>query len=188
MVDVDVEVPAADWAPLDPPAELAAPGAVLFVDGVRREDAQVGVHDQTGDQAGDQAAPALCASYAAGVVCCCADQGAHLLGAAVRRGLFTTADQGADLVTSAGTYEAVKVETRTPDTAAPAPAQLLSLALQRGLAAVEQCETGAAGRTSRAATRDRRPYMRTSVTRRPRATSKQPQPRSLAHTASERAE
>jgi hypothetical protein len=32
----------------------------------------------------------------------------------------------------------VKVETRTPDTAATAPAQLLSLALQRGLAAVEQ--------------------------------------------------
>ncbi len=99
VVEVDVEVPAAEWAPIDPPPGRAAPGVVLFVDGVRREDAQVWVHDQ----AGDQAAPALCASYAAGVVCCCPDQGAHLLGAAVRRGLFTTADQGADLVTSAGT-------------------------------------------------------------------------------------
>ena len=37
------------------------------------------------------ASPALCASYAAGVVCCCRDGGAHLLTPDVRRGLFTTA-------------------------------------------------------------------------------------------------
>lgn len=132
VVDVDVEVPSAEWAPVDLPADLAAPRAVLFVDGVRRVDAQVWVHEPSGE-----AAPALCASYAAGVVCCCPDQGAHLLIADVRRGLFTTADDGADLMTTAGRYEAVKIDTRTPDTASIAPAQLLSLALQRGLAAAE---------------------------------------------------
>ena len=32
-VDVDVEVPAAEWAPIDPSRGLAPPSAVLFVDG-----------------------------------------------------------------------------------------------------------------------------------------------------------
>jgi hypothetical protein len=133
VVDVDVEVPALDWTPIDPPPRLGAPSAVLFVDGVRRVDAQVWVHEP-----GGQAAPALCASYAAGVVCCCPDQRAHVLTAAVHRGLFTTADEHADLPTTAGNYAAVKVETRTPDTAGVTHAQLLSLALQRGLTAAEQ--------------------------------------------------
>jgi hypothetical protein len=131
-VDVDVEVPAAEWEPIDPSSGLAPPSAVLFVDGVRRVDAQVWVHGASGE-----ASPALCASYAAGVVCCCPDQGAHLVTADVRRGLFTTADDGADLVTAAGRYETVKTETRTPETAGVSLMQLLSLALQRGLATVE---------------------------------------------------
>lgn len=144
-VDVDVEVPAAEWAPVDPSPALAPPSAVLFVDGVRRVDAQVWVHGPSG-----VAAPALCASYAAGVVCCCPDQGAHVVSADVRRGLFTTADEGADLVTAAGRYEAVKTETHTPETAGVAPMQLLSLALQRGLMAAEQevAEQARAGHSS----------------------------------------
>jgi hypothetical protein len=132
-VAIDVEVPAAEWAPIDPSPGLVPPSAVLFVDGVRRVDAQVWVHG-----AGGVAEPGLCASYAAGVVCCCADGGAHLLSADVRRGLFTTADDGAPLVTGAGRYDVAKVEARSPETAGVAPAQLLSLALQRGLAAAEQ--------------------------------------------------
>ena len=133
QVTLDVELPGAEWQPIDPDPAAVAPEAVLFVDGVRRVDAQVWVHGPSGE-----AAPALCASYAAGVVCCCPDQGAHLVTADVRRGLFTTADEGADLVTAAGRYEAVKTETRTPETANVAPMQLLSLALQRGLMAAEQ--------------------------------------------------
>jgi hypothetical protein len=131
-VDVEVEVPAAEWAPIDPGSELAPPSAVLFVDGVRRVDAQVWVHEP-----GGVASPGLCASYAAGVMCCCAD-GAHLLAAEVRRGLFTTADDGAALATAAGRYDVAKVEVKTPEAAGTGPMQLLSLALQRGLAAVEQ--------------------------------------------------
>jgi hypothetical protein len=132
-VDVEVEVPAGEWAPIDAGPGLAPPSAVLFVDGVRRVDAQVWVHGE-----GGSVEPGLCASYAAGVICCCADGGAHLLAADVRRGLFTTAEDGAPLVTTAGRYDVDKVEDKSPETAGVAPMQLLSLALQRGLAAAEQ--------------------------------------------------
>jgi hypothetical protein len=138
-VDVDVEVPAGEWAPIEPSPGLAPPSAVLFVDGVRRVDAQVWVHGP-----GGVAEPGLCASYAAGVVCCCADGGAHVLAADVRRGLFTTAAEGAPLETTAGRYDVAKVEAGTPETVGVAPMQLLSLALQRGLAAAEQDVAGMA--------------------------------------------
>jgi hypothetical protein len=132
-VDTDVEVPAARWAPIDPSPGLAPPSAVLFVDGVRRIDAQVWVHEAAG-----LASPALCASYAAGVVCCCVEGGAHLLTADVRRGLFTTAEDGADLPTPAGTYRAVRTGAAEGPDSTATPVQLLSLALQGRLAAAEQ--------------------------------------------------
>jgi hypothetical protein len=128
QVALDVELPAAEWQPIDPDPAAVAPDAVLFVDGVRRVDAQVWVED-----GGPDAAPALCASYAAGVVCCCRNGGAHLLTADVRRGLFTTAGSAADVATAAGTYRATRTAGR-PDIA---PAQLLSLAVQRELADTE---------------------------------------------------
>lgn len=135
QLDADVEVPAADWAPVDPPSGVEPPAAVLFVDGVRRVDAQVWVDEPDGT-----ASPALCASYAAGVVCCCAGAGAHLLTAHVRRGLFTTAEGSTDVVTAAGTYRAAHTSAR-PDVA---PVQVLSLALQRDLADVELAAAAAA--------------------------------------------
>jgi hypothetical protein len=127
-VDVDVERPADRWQPLDPPAGVAPPATVRFVDGVRRVDAQVWVDERDGT-----ASPALCASYAAGVVCCCADGGAHLIDARVLRGLFTTAADGTDIVTVAGTYAA----TRTSPHPARPPMQILSQALQNSLTAAE---------------------------------------------------
>jgi hypothetical protein len=129
-VDVEVELPAAGWRALDPRPEASAPETVLFVDGVRRIDAQVWV-----DESGGTASPALCASYAAGVLCCCPTGGAHLLGAHVRRGLFSTAPAVAvaDIVTGAGTY----VATHTAALPDAPPMQTLSLALQRSLAATE---------------------------------------------------
>jgi hypothetical protein len=51
-----------------------------------------------------EASAALCASYAAGSVCCCR-RGAHLLDVDVRRGLFTAAPHADDLPTWAGTYD-----------------------------------------------------------------------------------
>lgn len=127
-VDVGVELPAADWRPLDPAPGVHPPAAVLFVDGVRRIDAQVWV-----DDTGGGASPGLCASYAAGVVCCCGPGGAHLVDARVQRGLFTTAAAGVDIVTHAGTYTA----THTAEYRDKPPMQILSLALQRSLAATE---------------------------------------------------
>ncbi|MGI5132574.1 hypothetical protein ACQEVB_37630 [Pseudonocardia sp. CA-107938] len=126
LVDPDVEVPARRWAPIDP-MPVAQPAAVLFVDGVRRVDAQVWV-----DQ-GQESALALCASYAAGVMCCCPEQGAHLAVAEVRRGLVTTVADASGIDTAAGTYEAVPTAAR----ADVAPMQVLSLALQRALGEVE---------------------------------------------------
>jgi hypothetical protein len=134
QVALDVELPSSEWQPIDPDPWVVPPDAVLFVDGVRRVDAQVWVED-----GGAEAAPALCASYAAGVVCCCKD-GAHLLTADVRRGLFTTADAADDVRTTAGTYRA----TRTAPHPDVAPAQLLSLALQRELADTELAAAAAA--------------------------------------------
>ncbi|MDN5750375.1 MAG: hypothetical protein L0H64_17990 [Pseudonocardia sp.] len=136
-VDADVEVPRARWRPLEPDPRTARPEAVLFVDGVRRVDAQVWVDD---GQVG-AAAPGLCASYAAGVVCCCPGDGAHLLAAHVKRGLFTTADDATDVVTGAGTYSATGRVAPAGD--AP-PMQLLSQALQTRLAEVELLAAAAA--------------------------------------------
>lgn len=127
QVDADVEVPARRWRPLDPDPAATPPAAVRFVDGVRRIDAQVWVSES--DAA---ASPALCASYAAGVVCCCA-QGAHLLAADVRRGLFATAAHAVDIACGAGRYLATVV----PAGADAVPAQVLGLALQRALVDAE---------------------------------------------------
>ena len=127
----DVERPRDEWAPVDPPAGVAPPEAVLFVDGVRRTDAQVWVEGADPEDGGVPS-PALCASYAAGVVCCCAD-GAHLVSARVERGLFGTHPDGADVVTWAGTYGFE----HTVGQRGTAPAQVLSQGVQTKLAALE---------------------------------------------------
>ena len=127
-VAVDVEMPAERWVAVDPDPATAPPDAVLFVDGVRRIDAQMWVDEPDGT-----ASPALCASYAAGVVCCCRDGGAHLVIADVRRGMFTTAADGADVVTAAGTYRCHHTEARPGSE----PAQVLSQAVQRDMGQTE---------------------------------------------------
>jgi hypothetical protein len=76
---------------------------------------------------------ALCASYAAGVVCCCA-AGAHLVASQVHRGLFSVAPHASDILTRAGGYKAHHVTIKR----AGAPIMTaLSQSLQRRLAAVE---------------------------------------------------
>lgn len=127
-IDAGVEVPVERWAPIDPDRSLMPPEAVLFVDGVRRIDAQVWVDEGQG-----VASPALCATYAAGVVCSCPDGGAHLVAAHVRRGLFSTVAAGADVDTGAGSYRF----SHTPARPGADPTQVLSLALQRSMAEVE---------------------------------------------------
>jgi len=92
--DVDVEVPAEQWAPLEPHGEPAQ--SVLFVDGVRRVDANVWIE-------GAPPALGLCATYAAGAVRC--DGEAKLIAAEVRRGLFTSAPEAEAVTSKHGTYD-----------------------------------------------------------------------------------
>jgi hypothetical protein len=79
------------------------------------------------------ATEALCASYAAGVVCCCA-AGAHLVAAELRRGLFSVAPHASDIQTRAGGYRANLV---TQGKAGVPVMTALSQSLQRRLAEVE---------------------------------------------------
>ncbi|TWP44185.1 hypothetical protein FKR81_41620 [Lentzea tibetensis] len=83
VVDLDVEVPEAQWEPIGATAAVTVPDAVLFVDGVRRIDARVWIND--GDDTA--ASMGICASYAAGVVSCRADR-AQVVDPIVQRGVF----------------------------------------------------------------------------------------------------
>ncbi|CAN5166314.1 hypothetical protein BH20ACT9_BH20ACT9_24510 [soil metagenome] len=104
--NLDVEVPAADWAPRRPPGTPAR--RVLFIDGVRRIDARVWISGDDG-----RTHLGIAASYAAGVVGC--DGEARLLAARVRRGLFTPAPGAEAIVTRHGVYEARMVDGDTTE-------------------------------------------------------------------------
>jgi hypothetical protein len=118
-VDAAVEMTLTDWRPMAPPAArgrvLAQPEAVQFVDGVMRAEARGWIHDPVpaGAEA-TSAAPAVCASYASGVVCCCG-MGAHVLSAQVRRVLVTPARHAEDVRTTAGTYQVRHAEADSPE-------------------------------------------------------------------------
>jgi hypothetical protein len=149
-IDAEVELPADRWRPIDPDVG-PLPEALLFADGVRRVEAQVWIDGapapagggpsadggpSAAARAGDvpgEATAALCASYAAGVVCCCA-AGAHLVVAKLRRGLFSVAPHASDILTRAGGYKAHHVRVKR----AGAPVMTtLSQSLQGRLAEVE---------------------------------------------------
>jgi hypothetical protein len=156
-VETDIETPASQWAPIPVAGDVPHPSAVLFVDGVRRIDARVWIDDSLAPDDGTANAPqvggiaatasmAVCASYAAGVVCCCGQPGrrqAHLLADEIRRGLFTIAAHATDIQTRAGTYRAR--HTAGSDTV---PLTMtLSNALQQALAEIEVI-TALAARTA----------------------------------------
>jgi hypothetical protein len=156
-VETDIETPAGQWAPIPIASDIPHPSAVLFVDGVRRIDARVWIDDSaaTGDDTTNAppvggiaatASMAVCASYAAGVVCCCGQPGrrqAHLLAAEIRRGLFTTAAHATDIQTRAGTYRA----RHTVGSDTVPLTMTLSNALQQALAEIEVI-TALAARTA----------------------------------------
>ena len=119
---LDLEVPSAQWRPIDPDPALDLPGVVLFLDGVRRIDARVWVHATSG-----QPALGIAASLAAGIVAC--DGTARVADVAVERGLFTAAPEAAGIATRAAAY---------PVRVAAGPGyDKLSLALQQRLSALE---------------------------------------------------
>jgi hypothetical protein len=105
QVEVDAEVPADQWAPIDGPPGMPAPDTVLLVDGVRRNDAGLWTAEEDG-----QSYAGLAASYAAGVVRCDLRNGAaELAGARVGRGLFTASPTAADMVAGSVRYEIHRV-------------------------------------------------------------------------------
>jgi hypothetical protein len=132
-VEVNVELPASQWRPVDPDPGRPVPAALLFVDGVRRIEARVWIEeDPPGGGPLPEASAALCASYAAGVVCCCGQQ-AHIVLVETRRGLFTVAPRAESIATWAGEYTACRTKAH-PDRPLPVT---LSQALQRRLGDIE---------------------------------------------------
>jgi hypothetical protein len=107
--DVEVEVPAARWAPRRPPSGVLAPDTVVFVDGVRRLDARAWIAISDTD-----AVPGIFASYASGAVRC--NSRAELEAVEVGRGFFAADLEGlVDVVTRHGTYVACATEEATPE-------------------------------------------------------------------------
>jgi hypothetical protein len=121
-LNLDLEVPAARWHPIDPDPAPQLPDTVLFLDGVRRIDARVWVHGGS-----PQPAPGIAASFAAGLVCC--DGTARVADVTVDRGLFTTAPEATDIITRSARYVARLADKPGLDQ--------LSLALQQRLASAE---------------------------------------------------
>jgi hypothetical protein len=121
-LNLDLEMPAARWRPVDPDPALVLPETVLFLDGVRRIDARVWVHG-----ARPQPAPGIAASFAAGLVSC--DGAARIAAVMVERGLFTAAAEATGITAGRIDY---------PARLAAGPAfDQLSLALQQRLTSAE---------------------------------------------------
>ncbi len=122
QLDLDLEMPAGRWRPVDPDPGASPPDVVLFLDGVRRIDARIWVHGE-----GPEPAPGIAASFAAGLICC--DGAARIAEVTVQRALFTEATQAADIATRHARYPVRRAAASGPDP--------LSLALQRGLTEAE---------------------------------------------------
>lgn len=107
-VEATIERALEDWAPIAPQA-AEPPERLMFVDGIRRIDARVWIHD------GDRAHAGVCASVAAGVVTC-SGRVAEVTDVAVDRGLFAPAASGAGpIVTRHASYEFVPTAHDDPD-------------------------------------------------------------------------
>jgi hypothetical protein len=105
-VDTGVELPAEAWRPLEANVEPAE--EVLFVDGVRRVDANVWIDDGV-----EPPVYGVCASYAAGAVRC--DGRAEVVTALVERSLFTSAHTAEPIVTKHGEYGVEPTVGSTPE-------------------------------------------------------------------------
>jgi hypothetical protein len=103
-VDPDVEMPAAQWQPVQRDAE--APHVVLFIDGVLRNDARGWLVDADGT-----AHPTLAASYAAGAVRCdLRGAAAEVVTAKSARALLTSAPEAPTVGAEPARYLGAKIE------------------------------------------------------------------------------
>jgi hypothetical protein len=120
-VELDFELPADRWRPLRADPNLPLPRTMLFLDGVRRIDARVWVHNGQ-----PQPVPGVVASLAAGLVRC--DGAARIIDVQVDRGLYTAARDATDLRTRHAKYIYRH---------APGGLDKLTLAVQRRLTELE---------------------------------------------------
>lgn len=105
-VDVGVEMPLGRWQSVMPDVEPV--GDVLFVDGVRRVDANLWIERPEG-----RPALALAATYAAGAVR--SNGQAEVVDVRVSRGLFTSAAGVTDIETRSGAYEVRATTGQSPE-------------------------------------------------------------------------
>ena len=96
-VELNFELPAEQWRPLDPDRTVRVPSTILFLDGVRRIDARVWAHNGA-----PQPVPGVAASLAVGLVRC--DGAAHVVGVRVDRGIYTAAVDATNIETRHATY------------------------------------------------------------------------------------
>jgi hypothetical protein len=106
--DLTVEYPIEAWEPLTPRAGTEIPEKILFTDGVRRIDARLWIETEEG-----RARPAVCASYAAGAVCC--DGRAEVVNATVERGMFSAVSTARNIVSRHATYGVRSSEGDAPE-------------------------------------------------------------------------
>ena len=106
-IDLEVELPTDKWKPLRPEAQVA-PDRMLFTDGVRRIDARVWIDDESG-----QSRPGVCATYAAGAVCC--DGRAKLLDFTVERGFFSAVRDASSIECKHVTYKVRRADGDAPE-------------------------------------------------------------------------
>ncbi|MFI5888582.1 hypothetical protein ACIA5D_00520 [Actinoplanes sp. NPDC051513] len=126
QVDTDVEVPAAEWAPIDVARGRNPPGVVFLVDGVRRNDAGLWTAEEDGTSYAG-----LAASFAAGVVRCDLGRGAaELVSAQVGRGLFTASPSAGDVQAGSVRYEVHRVSGTGEASKLPAAVQPSLTALE----------------------------------------------------------
>jgi hypothetical protein len=105
-VDIGVELAADSWRPLEVGVTPATD--VVFVDGVRRIDANVWI-----DEEEQPPVYGVCATYAAGAVRC--NGSAHIVSAQVERSLFTSARTADAIETRHGRYGVVPTVGSTPE-------------------------------------------------------------------------
>ena len=105
-VDVAVELTPDSWRPLE--VDAAPSPDVVFVDGVRRIDANVWIDDGS-----EPPTYGVCATYAAGAVRC--NGSADIVEAMVERSLFTAARSAESIVTRHGSYGVVSTVGSSPE-------------------------------------------------------------------------
>ena len=138
QVDTDVEVPAAEWAPIDVSPSVRRPDVVFLVDGVRRNDAGLWTAEEDGTSYAG-----LAASYAAGVVRCDLARGAaELVGARVGRGLFTASPSAGDVQAGSVRYEVHRVSGTGEASKLPAAVQPSLTALEIDISSIARDRGG----------------------------------------------